>query len=51
MESPEVNPHVFGQLHMRLQITQKEAQIYTGEKGFFNKWCGETGQSPEKELN
>ena len=28
MESPEVNPHVFGQLHVRLQITPKEAQIW-----------------------
>ena len=47
MESPEVNPHVFGQLHVRLQITQKEAQIYTLFKkrecsinnSLFNKWC------------
>ena len=49
MESPEDNPHVSGQLHVRLQITPKGAQIYTLFKkrvcsinnSLFSKWCWE----------
>ena len=37
MESPEINPHTYGQL-----AYEKEARIYSGVKDtLFSKWCWE----------
>jgi len=46
MESPEINPHIYGQL-----IYDKELRIHNGEKdGFFNKWCWENWAATYKRI-
>ena len=45
IESPEINPSMYGQLSYN-----REARTYSGRKIVFNKWCWENGTATCKRM-